>query len=373
MSRVATKLIEDAAITSDKIATSAVLGTKLDSTAKQVTLESQRFNLHNVVEDFTASSSTTDDFTAEALAVSLKKATGGSRSVEGLVTTAPYNKTTILDHASQAQLYDDNENAIYGRVTRSNTALTGTLGMTNGDDDVTGTDTLFQSELVVGDWIEKVGANRLYKVKTITSNVLLVLDEVYLGTTESISAQKGTLTLSYYSLVAGVETAYTMAAQHIDVFFPESYNLYTAPFNSLIQGVGLVEAQPADHNHDSMYFTETELTATTAPSGASHLGVDNTSIVGNGGATTVQTILQNIARVGRYEKKTIATQDTIPNLTYTPREVSAVVLIVGAVPQRYGADKDYTVSGKVVTWYQAQAGFHIEAGDEVWASYDSSD
>jgi len=63
----------------------------------------------------------------------------------------------------------------------------------------------------------------------------------------------------------------------------------------------------------------------------------------------------------------------LPNLTYTPREDISVKLIVEGVSQRYGTSYDYTYAGKIGTWNAANAGFDIDPGDEVWASYDSSD
>ena len=73
----------------------------------------------------------------------------------------------------------------------------------------------------------------------------------------------------------------------------------------------------------------------------------------------------------RYEKLTIATQNILPNLTYTPQGNAGVGLIVGAAPQDNGAD--FTVSGKALTWVPGTAGFNIDPGDNVWAIYISTD
>lgn len=70
------------------------------------------------------------------------------------------------------------------RVAKSvaDTALTGTLGFTNGSTAVTGSSTLFSSELVVGDFV-KGGDGEYYEVVTITDNTNAVLFQVYPGST----------------------------------------------------------------------------------------------------------------------------------------------------------------------------------------------
>lgn len=69
------------------------------------------------------------------------------------------------------------------------TALTGTLAVTNGSTAVTGTSTLFTTELAVGDYIYlNAQKTQLGKVASITNNTALVLTANYGGTTASGAA-----------------------------------------------------------------------------------------------------------------------------------------------------------------------------------------
>ena len=70
------------------------------------------------------------------------------------------------------------------------TALTGTLGFTAGSTAVTGSSTLFTSELVIGDFIEGYDS-QWYEVVTITDNTNAVLFKVYPSATQSgVSSNK---------------------------------------------------------------------------------------------------------------------------------------------------------------------------------------
>jgi len=70
------------------------------------------------------------------------------------------------------------------------TALTGTLGFTNNSTAVTGSDTLFTTELAIGDFI-KGGDGYWWEVVTITSNTAATLYKKYSGTTQSgVSSQR---------------------------------------------------------------------------------------------------------------------------------------------------------------------------------------
>jgi hypothetical protein len=78
----------------------------------------------------------------------------------------------------------NNANARIGVGDGAPTALTGTLGFTNGSTAVTGSGTAFTTELVVGDHL--VGPDlQIYTVQSITSNTALVLTGNYAGTTAS--------------------------------------------------------------------------------------------------------------------------------------------------------------------------------------------
>lgn len=64
------------------------------------------------------------------------------------------------------------------------TALTGTIALTNNSTTVTGTDTLFTTELAIGDFIEDSGGD-WWEVVTITDNTSATLYRKFSGTTQS--------------------------------------------------------------------------------------------------------------------------------------------------------------------------------------------
>ena len=71
----------------------------------------------------------------------------------------------------------------------------------------------------------------------------------------------------------------------------------------------------------------------------------------------------------RQEDLTITVLNTIPDLSYTPREPSSVTLFVSGIPQTYTTD--FSVSGKSITW--SSSDFNINPGDDVKAVYESTD
>jgi hypothetical protein len=78
----------------------------------------------------------------------------------------------------------NNANSSIGVGDGGPTALTGTLAFTNGSAAVTGTSTLFTTELAVGDYL--VGPDGLiYTVSVITNNTSLTLSANYAGATVS--------------------------------------------------------------------------------------------------------------------------------------------------------------------------------------------
>lgn len=91
------------------------------------------------------------------------------------------------------------------RVAKSpaDTALTGTLGFTNGSTAVTGASTLFTSELAIGDFV-KGGDGQYYEVVTITDNTNAILFKVYPGSTETgVSSYKLGITSTGAAAAAG--------------------------------------------------------------------------------------------------------------------------------------------------------------------------
>lgn len=97
------------------------------------------------------------------------------------------------------------------RVAKSpaNTALTGTITFTLGSTGITGSGTLFTTELAVGDYIQG-GDSNWYEVVTITDNTTAALYKVYSSTTQSgVSSYKLGVTST------GAAAALTTAVQSV--------------------------------------------------------------------------------------------------------------------------------------------------------------
>jgi hypothetical protein len=374
--QVSTKMIKDANVTAAKLATGAVTDVKLAASAKQSVLESKYLKAMVEATNIAGGTGTSINFGTKFAADTGTQKIGGSDSAEGLVVTSILNLCDIRTYNTKKPIEDASGNDVYGRITDASATLTGTTDWTLSSGDVAGSSTIFQTEVAVNDII--VGPDgALYRVTTVTSDTAIVVTPVYAGTTVTgQTSVRHRLTLSFWSMVAGTETAFTMASQQIDVQFPESYDMYSLPFGALTTGVAWSDIiGPADHNHDTRYYTKTELNADTGTVGATLIGYDDAGRTHITASNTVDEAIAELdgaigtAHAHVWEPKTIVTQDVIPVLANTPLAATAVILTIDGIAQRYGAGLDYTVSGTTITWSYANSGFHIEAGDEVWVSY----
>ena len=380
------KMLKDGAVTNPKLAldsvnsnnivVGAIYGNHLSTDAKQTVLQSKLFRAMTQRDNFSPANASSENWGTELHGSLQSGGLSGSDSVEGVLFTSPNNKCHFRDSTTEEQLEDVNGADVYGRLIKSALALAGTTDWANASTTVIGTGTSFTTELATEDLIVAPNGS-VVRVASVTNDTNFELSTAYAGANASgQSATRNRITISYYILSGGSETAYIMpAAQTIDVQFPESFNVQSLPHGALTNNGSAwldIGSAGADHNHDTRDFTETELDATTGTTGGDHIGIDNAAVVGMTGSN-VQDGFEQIARKGRYEKLTIAAQNVLPNLTYTPRENVSVLLIVEGVPQRYGASYDYTYAGKVGTWSAANSGFNLDPGDEVWALYDSSD
>lgn len=348
---VTTTKVQNAAIDGNKIANAVVDSqhfvaggidnTHLSTDAKQGVLASKLMFAANQIGDLAAGSSTSKDVTNEVLNIANTKKFGGDASNKGILSSSPINKAHLRDSGTQDPLQDGSSRQVYGRITSNPTAGPGNATFANGSTTVVGDGSaLFQSYRAVGDWIKLDSSGVYGKIASIESETSLTLTAPYAGSSGSGAYSIAAATLSYYVDIAGTETAHTMAGETIDVLFPESYDLQDLPATAAINGVAFAEALPATHTHDDRYYTESEITTQLAQK--------------------------------RYEPKTIATQNVIPALSYTPRLNTSVVMFVDGIAQKYGSSYDYTVSGTAVTWNAGNAGFNIDPGDEVAFLYDSS-
>lgn len=146
-------------------------------------------------------------------------------------------------------------------------------------------------------------------------------NEVYGRLTQSA----GVYTLTYYTLVNGTETAFNLPAQSIDIDFSYRFDFARLPSDFAIALGGRVV------NND--------------PRGS--------------GASTFTELL------------TVTGTNAISALTKTPSATANILLIVNDAVYTTlgGGSARFSVSGKVITWSAANAGFNVDTTDFVVAQY----
>jgi len=189
--------------------------------------------------------------------------------------------------------------------------------------------------------LQIAGANALGVITTPPDNVAIVLDatnkrpladvsgnEIYGKITEAA----GVYTLSYFKLVAGVETIHTFAsANSLDVFFAYRYDAARFPKNAgLVIGGRIINQDPSS----------------------------------SGGGSTV-----------RSERLTVTATNTFSALTVAPTSATNIILIVGlngggeSVNPFGGAAAAFSVSGTTITWSAVNAGYSVPTTYQVTAVY----
>lgn len=163
--------------------------------------------------------------------------------------------------------------------------------------------------------VELYSATSKQKISDSTGN------EVYARLTQS----GGVYTLTYYSLVAGTETAYTFdESTSIDFEFAYRFDFHRIPADA---GIG-VKQRNVDDDSDG------------------------------GGGDAFQ------------EQLTVTALNTLSALSKTPVSSTAVLLFINGVAYSpVGGSAPFSVSGKTITWSSANAGFDIETTDRVVAGY----
>lgn len=373
--------IADDAVGSSEIADAAILAAHLSEASKKAVLASKIEKFFDQSAEIGVENQASKVVTDEFFTVASYKKTDGAYNAVGLVTSVPHNKCQIRDFETGDPVEDPSNRQVYGRLTRANTALTGTVSFTGSNVAVTGTDTLFTSELTAGDYIKLNSAGICAKVASIESDTALTLASVYSGATGSGASSKVVLTLSFYVMADNTETAHTIfptgGSKDIEILYPEAIDLDSLPFGAMANSVAFSESLPASHLHDDRYYTETEIGQTSGTPGAELVGYDNT--VSGYEATDVQAAIDEvIVAVGEAggdpevwftEKLSITNQDTIPNLSQTPSGTQLVTMTVNGLAQL--EDYDFFQSGKAMTWSHTNAGFHLEAGDVVIVGYNT--
>lgn len=164
--------------------------------------------------------------------------TGSNPNDDGIIVSSDYNYTKVADHTTHDPIVDGQNpsNQVYARLTYSQSSGTGTVAVTNGSANVVGTSSLFTTEFAVGDIFIVNSDGTAYIVDTITDDTHLSLTSNYSGTTSSGEAiTQKRWSANYFSLIAGVETAFTWTANTtIDIICPQNVNMFTMPRDAIV-------------------------------------------------------------------------------------------------------------------------------------------
>ena len=167
--------------------------------------------------------------------------------------------------------------------------------------------------------------------KAVVSGSGMTAKSVFGRLTESA----GTWTLSFFTLIAGIETAYDFSADYdggahplagdnFDFRWCESVQIKdSAPTAIVYAGEGIDEFDPS------------------SPTNHQHI-VETIAVTSNG--------------------------QTGFALSQTPKDATDVVMTVNGVRYEYGAGKDYTIAGSTVTWLDVD--FTMATTDEVIFTYE---
>lgn len=372
-----TKIADDA-INSEHIVDAAIDGVHLSTDAAQTVLKSKYVYLRNQVNNKSAGSSTLVEVTDEVFGNANTLAVDADDSAnQGIITDAPYNKASIRVAGTDQAIEDGSSRLVYGRLVDVATALTGTLTFTNGSATISASGGAFTTELAADDWIRLDSSRIVGQILTVDNDNQVTLKAVYAGASGSGAGSKVQVNMEFYVDTdgQGTEAAHTMGGESIDFRYAESFTLFSALASSFLLGDGFADPLPAGHNHDSLYFRETELTAT---SGAGLIGADDSGfsvISGSDAQALFQSIDANISASNlapKYESLVATAQNVLPDLSETPIDDTTVQGWFGIGHQKNGSD--FSVTGTSVTWNSGTAGFDIEIGEslDVYYLFDNS-
>jgi len=172
------------------------------------------------------------------LAPALTIDSGGSETAEGAITgptDTERNVCFLTDDVTGARVVDANNNPIYGRLTATAGALTGTIAFTNAGTNIVGTGTNFTGQLQVGDLI--LGADgKYYSVTAVPSNIAASITPGYQGPNAAgfVSSFRR-FTLSFFSRATGAEVATALPiATNLRFFFPAWFRTDRAVFDAML-------------------------------------------------------------------------------------------------------------------------------------------
>lgn len=236
------------------MSTSGLVGVQLTDNAKETVLSYKLVAQTTKGLRLTSISATAGVYqlTGEASLAGLTgKHAGGDSAAEGVITEDQADSVNYvaLRDTNGDEFLDGSGNKVYARLTMEATVL--------GSITISGTavtsSALFGS-LVAGQFIklDADGETAWTQIQTVTDASNLVLTESYLGTDGTGAGSAGDFSLTFKSLVSGVETTYsgfnTPTTTTMDWFYQESTDFYSSAFQDALiidpsdQVVGSVEA-----------------------------------------------------------------------------------------------------------------------------------
>jgi hypothetical protein len=93
-----------------------------------------------------------------------------------------------------------------------------------------------------------------------------------------LSESAGVWTVSYYSLVAGVETSYSLPAQSVDMYFNYLFTLALLPIDAMVRINALVVGDDPSGQGGRLFEEVLTITGTTTMSALSFLPTPNTTV-----------------------------------------------------------------------------------------------
>lgn len=343
MAQIPGKQIQNTTIDSNHYVLGSIDGQHLSSDAMLTVLESKQTAVSkrfaSAIASGTSSSLATNALAGRYINSSPSGKILGSSSQDGIVTASPNNINQIRNSANE-EIQDGSNNQIYGRVTSSTAAQSGTWTW-NGTTTVASDDT---SGVVTGDFIAQSATGPFFEITSISANVsVTILNPSSFTIPSGASAYKLTLTLSYFTLPAGVQTAYTFTGSvDILVKYLESTSLYDEPFQPMDEFGSFAEIIDVDVDAAEVSYDPTGNTYALGSEVQTAIDQLDAAI---GTVTSNWVVLENITT------QTITGTDTpiTDNLNFTPVAGTFSLYLNGLV-QKYGATFDFTVSGTAITW-----------------------
>jgi len=417
--------IADDVIQSEHIVPSAILEEHLSQSAKDGVLDSVFFIGYTQIDGATAPSGTNTVNFGQLLHSNFQSGalTGGVANA-GTYLAGANNRYEIRDNDTRDNIESPSNYRVYARGTTTILSLTGTTDWTISSTTLSGSSTLFTSEVNVDDLLTAPNGD-IMRVSSIASDTQLTLSDVYAGaSTSGETTTRDRVILSFYTYESSVETNFNMSGQIIDISMTESFEFGNMPHNAFVTGsafsgglpnihthaladisdvtssaaeinqisdgitatataanLSTITAGPAQdasafHNHNSTYRTQTELSSSTGTTGGNLVGIDSsgmTKVTSDNVQGAIAELDSNAGSAGLIVKLFTAANVTVGNsftqtLDTAPADVTKVSMFVNGAKMLVGSGNDFTITGTTVNWL-ATAQFDIDTNDSVEFTY----